>query len=109
MPPLSGLGTRIVVSTDYYHGLLGSKEEAKARTLKVLFEFVGLEAEEILELGKDLKAPLPGKELPEEEIQKVSDRKLERSILLQSAGTKLTKEFRNWWNLGYAHEEPSAR
>lgn len=34
---------------------LGTKEEAKARTLKVLFEFVGLSPQEILELGKDIK------------------------------------------------------
>jgi predicted ATPase len=79
---------------------LGSKEAAKARTLKVLFEFVGLQPQEILELGRDLKEPPPGKELSEEEIQKVSDRKKERSILLQSAGTKLTTEFRNWWKQG---------
>jgi predicted ATPase len=79
---------------------LGSKEAAKARTLKVLFEFVGLKAEEILELGKDLKEPAAGKELTPEQIQNVSDRKKERSILLQSAGTKLTAEFRNWWKQG---------
>lgn len=79
---------------------LGSKEAAKARTLKVLFEFVGLKPEEILELGRDLKDPPLGKKLTDEEIQKVSDRKKERSILLQSAGTKLTTEFRNWWKQG---------
>lgn len=79
---------------------LGSKEAAKARTLKVLFEFVGLKAEEILELGRDLKEPPGGRQLSPEEIQKVSDRKKERSILLQSAGTKLTTEFRNWWKQG---------
>jgi energy-coupling factor transporter ATP-binding protein EcfA2 len=78
---------------------LGSKEGAKARTLKVLFEFVGLKPEEILELGRDLKVPPSGK-LKDEEIQAVSDRKKERSILLQSAGTKLTREFRNWWKQG---------
>jgi AAA15 family ATPase/GTPase len=79
---------------------LGSKEAAKARTLKVLFEFVGLKPEEILELGRDLKQPPSGKEPTDEEIQAVSDRKKERSILLQSAGTKLTSEFRNWWKQG---------
>jgi len=79
---------------------LGSKEAAKARTLKVLFEFVGLKPEEILELGRDLKSPANGKEPTDEEIQTVSDRKKERSILLQSAGTKLTSEFRNWWKQG---------
>ncbi len=78
---------------------LGAKEAAKARTLKVLFEFVGLQADEILQLGKDLKEPATGK-LTAEQIQQVSDRKKERSILLQSAGTKLTSEFRNWWKQG---------
>ena len=32
---------------------LGSREEAKVRTLKVLFEFVKLKPQEILELGKE--------------------------------------------------------
>ena len=59
---------------------LGSKEEAKARTLKVLFEFVGLKAEEILELGKELKEPPAGRELSDDEIQKASDRKKEQPV-----------------------------
>jgi hypothetical protein len=79
---------------------LGSKEAAKARTLKVLFEFVQLEAEEILELGRELKDPPVGKTLTAEQVQGASDRKKERSILLQSAGTKLTSEFRKWWKQG---------
>ena len=79
---------------------LGSIEAAKARTLKVLVEFVGLEAGEILQLGRDLKEPPAGKALTPEEIQGASDRKKERSVLPQSAGTKLTSEFRNWWKQG---------
>lgn len=78
---------------------LGSKEEAKARTLKVLFEFVGLEPREILELGRDF-VPNPPRKLTDAEIQTVAEQKKQRSILLQSAGTKLTQEFRRWWRQG---------
>ena len=34
---------------------LGAKETAKARTLQMLFGFVGLEPTEILELGRDFR------------------------------------------------------
>jgi hypothetical protein len=78
---------------------LGSKEQAKVRTLKVLFEFVGLKPEEILELGLDFKSP-NGRAPNEEEIAAIAEKKKERSILLQSASTKLTKEFREWWKQG---------
>lgn len=80
---------------------LGAKEQAKVRTLKVLFEFVGLKPEEILELGLDFKAPLgKDREPTEEEIAAIAEKKKERSILLQSASTKLTQEFRSWWKQG---------
>lgn len=73
---------------------LGAKDQAKANTLKVLFDFVGLDAEEIGELGKDLNT---SDDMSEEEIQEVADRKRERAILLESAGTKLTSEFNEWF------------
>ena len=80
---------------------LGQKEQAKVRTLKVLFEFVGLKPTEILELGRDFKAPAGVKREPtNEEIAEIAEKKKERSILLQSASTKLTKEFRAWWKQG---------
>jgi predicted ATPase len=80
---------------------LGAREEAKARTLKVLFEFVGLKPEEILELGRDFKAPAGKDTQPtQEEIAVIAEKKKQRSILLQSASTKLTKEFRSWWGQG---------
>ncbi len=78
---------------------LGAKEEAKVRTLKVLFEFVGLEPDEILELGKDFKTT-PARQPNDEEISAIAEKKKERSILLQSASTKLTREFRAWWRQG---------
>jgi predicted ATPase len=80
---------------------LGAKEQAKVRTLKVLFEFVGLKPQEILELGLDFKAPAGKERQPtDEEIAAIAEKKKERSILLQSASTKLTQEFRSWWKQG---------
>ncbi|WP_371881496.1 AAA family ATPase [Caballeronia sp. S22] len=80
---------------------LGAKEAAKARTLRVLFNFVRLQPKEILELGRDFKDPSNQNRQPtEDEIGKIAERKRERSILLQSAGTTLTKEFKSWWKQG---------
>jgi energy-coupling factor transporter ATP-binding protein EcfA2 len=79
---------------------LGAKEQAKTRTLKVLFEFVKLRPQEILELGKE-KEPLPNQPpLTAAQIAEVSEKKRQRSILLQSASTELTKRFRDWWKQG---------
>lgn len=77
---------------------LGSKEEAKARTLKVLFEFVRLKPQEILELGQDFRKD-QGKPSPEQ-IKEIAEKKKERDVLLQSAGTELTQKFRAWWKQG---------
>lgn len=80
---------------------LGAKEAAKARTLRVLFKFVGLEPEEILELGREFKDPgNPTREPTDEEIEAIAKKKKERSILLQSAGSKLTEKFKEWWKQG---------
>lgn len=78
---------------------LGAKETEKARTLKVLFDFVNLDPEEILDLGRDVdlnKTPAP----TVEEIQEVTTRKKEREILLQSASTDITSKFKKWWRQG---------
>jgi len=80
---------------------LGAKEAAKARTLRVLFSFVRLQPKEILELGRDFKDLSNQNRQPTaDEIAKIAERKRERSILLQSAGTTLTKEFKSWWKQG---------
>jgi hypothetical protein len=81
---------------------LGVREQAKARTLKVLFEFVRLQPEEILELGRDFKLNPrePAREPTDEEIAAIAEKKKQRSILLQSASTLLTKQFRDWWKQG---------
>lgn len=105
---------------------LGAKEGAKARTLRVLFDFVGLQAAEILELGRDFrdiredaerrqiaeeghKARIRSlwqrargeDEAPDAEVLAgVAEAKRTRSILLQSAGTELTERFGEWWLQG---------
>lgn len=76
---------------------LTGRAEARSRTLRVLFDFVKLKPQEILELGKDWG----GKERPtEQQIQDLNEKKKERSVLLQSAGTELTGKFRDWWKQG---------
>jgi hypothetical protein len=77
---------------------LGQKEQAKARTLKVLFEFVKLKAQEIRDLGKDLHAA--GQQPTQEQVEQTAENKKERDILLQSASTSLTQKFRTWWKQG---------
>lgn len=67
---------------------------AKVRTLKVLFDFIGLNPKEILELGED------GVNLSQDEIEKFNKKKEERTVLLNSASSKLTKEFKQWWKQG---------
>ncbi|MCY4514292.1 MAG: AAA family ATPase [Candidatus Tectomicrobia bacterium] len=79
---------------------LGAKEAAKARTLRVLFRFVRLKPEEILELGLDFDQGEYGREPTSEEIEEIAEKKRERSILLQSAETSLTRKFRDWWRQG---------
>ena len=96
---------------------LGERERAKSRSLKVLFEFVNLSPEQILELGKEAY-PLKviektvdvynrvtntkeSMEEPDEvNIEEESKKKREREILLQSASTSLTTKFKEWWKQG---------
>ena len=76
---------------------LGEREAAKARTLKVLFQFVGLSPQEILELGKEIAH----NQTPTEDLIKAkATQKKERSVLLESASTRLTREFADWWQQG---------
>ena len=105
---------------------LGAKESAKARTLRVLFDFVGVQAQEILELGRDFRdirdeaearmiaeqgrsgllrslwnRARRAEHTPDPELLgQIAEAKRMRSILLQSAGTKLTARFADWWKQG---------
>lgn len=74
---------------------LGEKERAKVRSLKVLFEFVRLSPNEILELGKETI-----QNVTDATIETEKDKKKKREILLQSASNKLTQEFKEWWKQG---------
>ncbi len=76
---------------------LSGRDAAVARTLRVLFKFVRLSPEEILAMGQEVAE---GKGATPDAVKKVSESKDERFILLQSAETKLTREFRQWWNQG---------
>ncbi len=79
---------------------LTGRQAAKVRTLNVLFKFVDLEPEEILELGKDFRGPPNQPQPTEEQIAAVAEKKRTRSMLLQAAGTKLTGRFHDWWKQG---------
>ncbi|MDR0867360.1 MAG: AAA family ATPase [Planctomycetota bacterium] len=89
--------------------LPGFDNPAKVRTLRVLFEFVNLKAEEILELGKDPAAttqvikngmPQQTKTLSQDDITQITKKKEERTTLLNSASFKLTEQFASWWKQG---------
>ena len=80
--------------------------EEQVRTLRVLFEFVKLDPQEILDLGKDPKQMAVHRQRDiniqptQAEIKKAEDDKEQRSILLQSASGDLTKKFKEWWKQG---------
>ncbi len=70
--------------------------------MRVLFKFVKLEPDEIIELGLDPKEMAAKRngynmryshEPTADDIKKAQAAKEERTILLQSAGAKLTSEF----------------
>ena len=81
---------------------MSEKSLAKQRTLKVLFEYVNLDPEEILAMGQHSKLDVYGRpaELSQEEIQTGQEQTKERVILLNSASAKLTTGFRDWWKQG---------
>ena len=80
---------------------LGTKEAAKARTLRVLFRFVRLKAKEILALGREFQDRTgQGRRPTEDELEEITEKKKTRSMLLQSASVKLTERFRDWWKQG---------
>lgn len=80
---------------------LGVRGQAKARTLRILFDYVELSPEEILELGKPAQPQDPNvPDATAKAIDAAAKRTKEREILLQSAGTGLTKAFREWWKQG---------
>ena len=79
------------------------KFNAKIRTLKVLFDYVNLSPDEIMEMGQySYRTKEYGTiiELTEEQIKTGQEKTKEREVLLNSASTKLTKDFKEWWKQG---------
>ena len=79
-------------------------QEDQVRTIRVLFDYVHLKPQEIQELGLDavdLARKRGNNQVPtDKEIEKAKSDKEERALLLQSASSKLTTEFREWWRQG---------
>ncbi|EJP28316.1 AAA ATPase domain protein [Selenomonas sp. FOBRC9] len=76
---------------------------AKVRTLRILFSFINLKPQEILELGKDIMLDGYGNPVSNpsnEQLKDFSAKKNERTVLLDSASAKLTAKFRDWWKQG---------
>ena len=72
--------------------------EDQVRTLRVLFKYVNLQPQEILDLGHDYAADQRRNgRISQSDIDVADKAKEERSILLQSASTKLTQDFKEWW------------
>lgn len=88
---------------------LSGKEAAKARTLRVLFKLVNLSPEEVLELaratGVTERINQNGQRVSvepktDEQMQADDEQLRTRAALLQSASTKLTRAFKDWWKQG---------
>lgn len=73
---------------------LTEKEAAKVRTIKTLFDFVGLDPKEILKLGELTSNPSAV------DIEKSARDRDERLILLESAATDFSRQFNEWWQQG---------
>jgi AAA15 family ATPase/GTPase len=85
----------------------GIDNSAKVRTLRVLFDFVKLNPQEVLELGKDPRRIVEdryGNEVEknptDDEIAEATEQKAARAILLNSASSDLTRKFKEWWKQG---------
>ena len=76
---------------------LSEKAKNKAKTLKVLFDFVNLDHNDILELGQE---SVNNSNKTEQVIDAESIKKKEREIKLDSASSNMTRKFREWWKQG---------
>ncbi|GAB4049583.1 AAA family ATPase [Spirosoma litoris] len=90
---------------------LGLREQARVRTLKVLFDFVQLKPEEILELGSEVSQTrvitrdsygridnTVVETAPETTVDQERENKKKREVILQAASAQLTKAFQEWWH-----------
>ncbi|GAB3804945.1 hypothetical protein GCM10028819_37280 [Spirosoma humi] len=92
---------------------LSFREQAKVRTLSILFDFVRLKPEEILELGSEVRhtkiltrdsyGQIERTEIetaPESSVDQERTNKKKREVILQTASAQLTKAFQDWWRQG---------
>lgn len=79
---------------------LTGKERMKARTLKILFSYLKLDPDQIMELGQETSPDNNPKQKTPAQIEKESRNKQERYAKLDSAGSRLTKQFQEWWSQG---------
>lgn len=79
---------------------LTETQRAQVRTIRVLFDFLRLKPQEILDLGRQ-NAGLPNQPpMTQEELTRIDRNKRERTVLLDSAAAELSKRFREWWQRG---------
>ncbi|MFV0479461.1 MAG: ATP-dependent nuclease [Anaerorhabdus sp.] len=86
----------IITNVDKYDSL-SEKTKNKVKTMKILFDYINLTPQKILELGRENS---PGNAKTEAIINVEKEKKKEREILLDSAATDLTKNFKQWWKQG---------
>lgn len=88
------------VIADFSRNNLSENSAAKVRTIKTLFSYVNLDPTEISELGNEDTSKKPAQALSDAEIEKYSEKKKEREMLLASASAQFTREFNQWWKQG---------
>ena len=76
------------------------KNEDQERTINVLFKFVDLDPKELIQLSDTNQANRINNNPSEESIKKKHSDLHERFALLQSAGCRLSREFKAWWKQG---------
>lgn len=79
-------------------GIVQSEEQV--RTMRVLFDYVNLNPQEILDLGTAIAPESNYHRISKEEISQHQLKREERQLLLNSASSDLTTKFRNWWKQG---------
>lgn len=79
---------------------LTGKERMKARTLKVLFGHLKLNADDILALGQENNPNNNPAEKTDVQIEIDSRKKQERFAKVTSAASRLTTQFKDWWTQG---------
>lgn len=74
---------------------LAGKVAAQTRTIRTLFSYLQLDPQEVYDLGKTQSSTLS-----ESEIKDFSEKRKERTVLLDSASAEFTQKFKQWWKQG---------